>query len=200
MSRDALVVGISTYAYGKLGNLNTPAADAEAVAQRLESSPSPFSVTRLPVIVDKSADALKTGKKTGVTLKQLKTALINLFKPQGESHADVALFYFSGHGLYDESMRKGYLATSDVDPDEEKWGYALSDLRELVQSSPSRRQIIWLDCCHSGSLFAISDANPGEKSSYSRCFVAGSREFERTFELVSGQYSVLTEALLQGLP
>ena len=199
MSRDALVVGISTYAYGKLGSLNTPAADAEAVAQRLESSPSPFRVTRLPVIVDKPADALKTGKKTPVTLKQLKTALINLFKPQGESHADVALFYFSGHGLYDESMRKGYLAASDVDPDEEKWGYALSDLRELVQSSPSRRQIIWLDCCHSGSLFAISDANPGEKSGYSRCFVAGSREFERTFELVSGQYSVLTEALLQGL-
>jgi len=199
MSRDALVVGISTYEYSRLGKLNATSLDAEAVAQKLESSPLPFRVMRLPGIKDKQRDTIKVGKTTEVTLKELKIALINLFKPKGESHADTALFYFSGHGLYDESMQKGYLAASDVNPDQEKWGYSLSDLRELVQSSPVRRQIIWLDCCHSGSLLAINEANPGEKAGYSRCFIAGAREFELAYELTSGEHGVLTEALLQGL-
>jgi len=124
--------------------------------------------------------------------------LFNLGGDQGDNHADTALFYFSGHGLYDDN-RSGYLATSDVNPDEEKWGYLLRDLRELVQSSPVRRQIIWLDCCHSGSLLAINQANPGEKAGYSRCFIASAREFELAYELTSGEHGVLTDALLKGL-
>ena len=59
MSRDALVVGISSYSYSKLGLLTAPAIDAEAIAKQLESSPNPFRVTRLPAVKDKDNDALK---------------------------------------------------------------------------------------------------------------------------------------------
>ena len=42
---------------------------------------------------------------------------------------------------------EGFLATSDSEPDNEKWGISLKNLRELLRDSPVRQQIIWLDCC-----------------------------------------------------
>ena len=199
MSRDALVVGISTYSYGGLNNLEAPVKDAEAIAQCLENSSYPFRIERLPGIKDKANDGLKTGNKTQVSLRQLQKALIRYFKPSGETYSDTVLFYYSGHGLYDELTGKSYLATSDADPEDNKWGYALRDLSELLQDSPVKRQIIWLDCCHSGGLVAVKDANPGEQSGYSRCFVAASQAIESAYELSSGSHGVLTDGLLQGL-
>ena len=199
MGRDALIVGISTYIYSGLKNLEAPAKDAEAIAQQLESSPSPFRVERLPGIKDKADDGMKTGKKTQVSLRQLKEALVRYFKPRGETYSDTVLFYYSGHGLYDHLTGNSYLATSDANPEDEKWGYALRDLSELLRDSPVKRQIIWLDCCHSGELIVLKDANLGEQAGYSRCFVAASQAIETAYELASGSYSVLTDGLLQGL-
>ena len=199
MGRDALTVGISTYIYRGLKNLEAPARDSEAIAQRLESSVSPFRVERLPGVKDKANDGLKTGKTSQVTLRKLQKALVRYFKPRGTTYSDTVLFYFSGHGLYDDLTGKSYLATSDTDPEDNKWGYALTDLSALLRDSPVKRQIIWLDCCHSGGLIAVKDANPGEQSGYSRCFVAASQEIESAYELTSGSYSVLTDGLLQGL-
>ncbi len=199
MGRDALIVGISTYTYSGLKNLEAPAKDAEAIAQQLESSAFPFRVERLPGIKDKADDGMKTGKKTQVSLRQLKEALVRYFKPRGETYTDTVLFYYSGHGLYDELTGNSYLATSDANPEDEKWGYALRDLSELLRDSPVKRQIIWLDCCHSGELVVVKDANLGEQAGYSRCFVAASQVIETAYELASGSYSVLTDGLLQGL-
>ena len=199
MGRSALTVGISTYSYHHLKNLDAPARDAEAIAQQLESSFSPFRVERLPGVKDKANDGLKTGKTSAVTLRQLQEALVRYFKPRGTTYSDTVLFYFSGHGLYDDLTGKSYLATSDTNPEDNKWGYPLTDLSALLRDSPVKRQIIWLDCCHSGGLIAVKDANPGEQLGYSRCFVAASQEIESAYELTSGSYSVLTDGLLQGL-
>lgn len=201
MGRSALTVGISTYSYQGLKNLEAPARDAEAIAQQLASSFPPFQVKRLPEVKDKANDGLKTGKtsRSPVTLRQLQEALVRYFKPRGTTYSDTVLFYFSGHGLYDDLTGKSYLATSDTNPEDNKWGYALTDLSALLRDSPVKRQIIWLDCCHSGGLIVVNDANPGEQSGYSRCFVAASQEIEPAYELTSGSYSVLTDGLLQGL-
>jgi WD40 repeat protein/energy-coupling factor transporter ATP-binding protein EcfA2 len=199
MGRSALTVGISTYSYRGLKNLEAPARDAEAIAQQLEASFSPFRVERLPGVKDKANDGLKTGKTSQVTLRHLQEALVRYFKPRGTTYSDTVLFYFSGHGLYDDLTGKSYLATSDTNREDNKWGYALTDLSALLRDSPVKRQIIWLDCCHSGGLIAVKDANPGEQSGYSRCFVAASQEIESAYELTSGSYSVLTDGLLQGL-
>ncbi len=193
MSRDALVVGISNYTHlNPLGEV--PANDAEAIAQILESGSSPFKVTRLPAVIDNTNDALKTGVKTKVLLNQLETALEQLFNPEGKNHPDTALFYFSGHGIY--KKERGYLATSDTDPNGNDCGYRLTDLLELVvKKSPIKRQIIWLDCCNSGSLIVLN----GDQNGYSRCFVTSSREHEEAFQLASGSHGVLTDAILKGL-
>jgi uncharacterized protein YjbI with pentapeptide repeats/energy-coupling factor transporter ATP-binding protein EcfA2 len=196
MSRDALVVGIG--AYEELSRLTAPAEDAEAIAQLLTHH-SDFQVKRLPEVVQNNA--LRVGQKTKVTLEELEEAIVQLFLPSGRSIPDTALFYFSGHGLRKErGIPEGFLAASDADPKSGNWGIRLKWLREVLQESPIRQQIVWLDCCFSGELFNIDEANPGEKGKgRDRCFIAAAREFEAAYESIGNPHSVLTQAILAGL-
>lgn len=199
MSRDALVIGINTYQH--LPFLRSPAQDAEAIAQQLEQNGN-FQVWRLPQFLDPfESYERRVAQNSEVTLAQIEEALVRLFKPEGEHIPDTALFYFSGHGLRkNKGIQEGYLATSDANPDEEKWGLSLQWLRRLLQASPVRQQVIWLDCCYSGELLNFEEADPGNRGQGGdRCFITASREFEVAYAEAIGQHSVLTEALLQGL-
>ncbi|BAZ19935.1 pentapeptide repeat-containing protein [Kalymmatonema gypsitolerans NIES-4073] len=200
MSRDALVVGINTYSYERLSHLTAPAQDAEAIATLLKDY-GEFNVRRLPGVKDKQNNTIRVGQKTQVSLTQLEEAIVQLFKPEGKNIPDTALLYFSGHGLRkNKGIQEGFLATSDVNPDLGNWGIRLKWLRELMQESPIRQQIIWLDCCYSGELLNFAEADPGDRGKRrDRCFIAASREFEVAYETISSNHSVLTEALLQAL-
>jgi Caspase domain len=200
MIRDALVVGINTYQYERLSNLTAPALDAEAVAKLLENY-GEFNVKRLPATPDKENNIPRVALGRKVTLTQLEAAIVQLFKPEGRNIPDTALLYFSGHGLRkNQGIQEGFLATSDTNPDEGKWGLPLQWLRRLLQESEVRQQIIWLDCCYSGELLNFADADPGDRGKgRDRCFIAASREFEPAFESIGTNHSVLTTALLQAL-
>jgi len=196
MSRDALVVGINSYV--NLPNLSAPSEDAEAIAQRLEQDGN-FQVKRLPETVKDGK--LQVGKQTQVTLRELQEALKQLFKPDSKQVPDSALFYFSGHGLrVDLGVQEGFLATSDINPEFNFFGLPLRWLRQILDESPIRQQIIWLDCCHSGSLVNVAEADPGERGQgRDRCFIAASRDFETAWQDINSTYSVLTKELLAGL-
>lgn len=201
MSRDALVVGINTYNCPQLPRLRSPARDAEGIAQRLSESDS-FQVWRIPEYLDPfENNAPRVAQNQEVILRDLKTALERLFLPEGNNYPDTALFYFSGHGIRSTGrIKEGFLATSDTNPDDDKWGLSLQWLRRLLEESPIRRQVIWLDCCYSGELLNFDEANPGDKGkARDRCFIAASREFEESWQDVNSDYSVLTKVLLQGL-
>jgi energy-coupling factor transporter ATP-binding protein EcfA2 len=200
MSRDALVVGVNIYDYAHLKSLNAPAEDAEAIAQMLTKY-GDFRVRRLPGVKDRENDAIRVGRSTKVKLTQLKEALVQLFKPEGENIPDAALLYFSGHGLrQDLGIQEGFLATSDVNPADERWGVSLRWLRQLLRESPIRQQIVWLDCCYSGELLNFAETDPGDRGEGKSLFlIAASREFEEAYEEVRGQHGVLTAALLKGL-
>jgi uncharacterized protein YjbI with pentapeptide repeats len=120
---------------------------------------------------------------------------------RSRSIPDTALFYFSGHGLRKKrGVSEGFLASSDCDPQKSFWGLSLRWLRELLEASPIKQQIVLLDCCHSGELFNFNEANPGDRGlARDRCFIAASREFEAAQVSLDSEYSVLTQALLQGL-
>ncbi len=202
MSRDALVVGINQYY--SLKPLNTPAADAEAIAQYLETYGNFQVVHRLPLIIQDdqfTVDAEVEPEKL-VTAAKLEQALSQLFNPEGTHIPETALFFFAGHGHRKNigGILEGYLATSETNPNRRDWGVSLKWLRALLQKSPIKQQVVWLDCCYSGELLNFDDADPGDRGAgYGRCFIAASREYEAAYESASSQHGVLTEVLLQKL-
>lgn len=195
MSRDALIVGVNTYQH--LPSLQAPARDAEAIAHQLQTY-GEFCVHRLPEVIQ--ANTPQVGMTTQVSLRELEAALIRLFKPKGNHIPQTALFYFSGHGLQKEAgIQEGFLAVSDTNPDASFYGLSLFWLRRLLQESPVRQRIIWLDCCHSGELLNFLEADPGAHPSTDRLFMAASRDYETAYESLTSPYSVFTQALLTGL-
>ena len=200
MIRDALVVGINNYQDEKLKNLSAPAIDAEAIAQMLEKYGN-FNVTRFPEAIDKNTNEAYIAKTLNLSFKDLKNALVQLFKPEGRQIPDTALFYFSGHGVReDRGIQEGFLATSDVDTNLEFYGLSLRWLRDLLEESPIKQQIIWLDCCHSGVILNFNQYDPGGHGKVrDRYFIAACREFEFSYEDLGSQYSVLTKVLLAAL-
>ncbi len=183
MIRDALVVGINNYEH--LQPLKTPANDAEAIARCLGQNDN-FRVWRVPELIDpfKKARIVAPGQaKEEYLVRQndLEQAIARLFLAEGRNTPDTVLFYFSGHGLRKPpgTSQEGYLATCDSNPDDSKWGFSLSELKGILEKSRVRQQIIWLDCCYSGELINLEDANPGNRGRVSdRCFIAACREFE----------------------
>jgi uncharacterized protein YjbI with pentapeptide repeats len=198
MSRVAVVVGINKYNYSGLRDLSAPANDAEAIAQRLEKYGN-FTVIRLPESIDGDTKKPFVGKSKELTLVALESALENLFCPDSKQCPDTVLFYFSGHGLI-KKRGEGFLATSDTNPSLGLHGLSLRWLRDLLKDSPIKQQLVWLDCCHSGAMMNVSEADAGALgNARDRCFIAASRDFEVAYQAIGSPYSVLTKALLDGL-
>jgi formylglycine-generating enzyme required for sulfatase activity/uncharacterized caspase-like protein len=137
-TRRALIVANSEYQAGFRG-LVSPARDAEELARVLgDPSIGGFEVT---TILDRSAGAISD-------------AIDVFFNHSGARRDDLLLLYFSGHGVTVEDGHL-YLAAADSQ-------FAGSVLRratavaagfvdETMRRSRSRRQILILDCCHSGA-------------------------------------------------
>tara|TARA_R110000868_G_scaffold77299_4_gene221508 strand:+ start:756 stop:1709 length:954 start_codon:yes stop_codon:yes gene_type:complete len=105
----------------------------------------------MKTVLDRHSDGTKnfdvlletsTGSKNCISRKELKNHVETLFADK----ADIALFYFSGHG-YIESTG-GYLITSECSDGDD--GLAMNDILHIANESPARNKIIILDCCHSG--------------------------------------------------
>ncbi len=206
MSRDALVVGINKYPFlkdsstGNHKHLTTPAGDAEAIAQLLEAHNN-FRVTRFPA--SNINGKLQVDPDKPLKIEELEKAILDLFLPESGFSPETALLFFAGHGLRKQlrtSLTQGFLATSDVCPGKSVWGFSLRDLWEILQQSPVKQQIIWLDCCFSGELLNFKDTELGRHSSgCDRFLIAASREYEVAYQQLDGKHGVLTGALLAGL-
>ena len=139
--RRALVVGIDDYPAAPLtGCVNDAKAMAKLLRTHEDGSPN-FAVR------------VMTAPSRTVTRPVLREALAQLFSESDE--ADVALFYFAGHGT--ENNLGGYIVTSDAK--EYDAGIALTDVLTLANRSRARECVILLDSCHSGHLGAIPALN-----------------------------------------
>lgn len=74
---------------------------------------------------------------------QLKASIKELF----EKDAEIALFFFAGHGHVEEGG--GYLITSDSNKGDD--GVSLTEIITFANNSPAKNKIIILDSCHSGA-------------------------------------------------
>lgn len=64
---------------------------------------------------------------------------------------EVALFYFAGHGFFDEDINTGFIIPQNYSQEEDN-GIRIDDILEIARRNPRiQNTIIILDCCQSGS-------------------------------------------------
>ncbi len=80
--------------------------------------------------------------ETKITAALIKEHLHELFTEK----ADVALFYFAGHGTVNNLG--GYLVTRDYEPF--KLGVPMPELITLANNAEADEVVVIIDCCHSG--------------------------------------------------
>jgi len=139
--RIALIVGVNHYEHG--GHLYGCVNDAhsvKAILARHDDGSVNFDCQLLT----------GTGPSETVKRGDLKDQITELFKED----ADIALFYFAGHGHIEATG--GYLLTSDAARGYE--GVSLTEILTIANNSPAKNKLIILDSCHSGMAGTPSEA------------------------------------------
>ena len=125
--RKALVVGINNYPAAPLkGCCNDSEAIKDLLTNHGNGNPN-FDVWQ------------KNNVSTKAELRQLIEQCFS-------GDADVAVFYYSGHGHIDSVG--GYLVTPDYTPHD--WGVSLQEVLTIANNSKCKERIIILDSCYSG--------------------------------------------------
>jgi hypothetical protein len=143
--RKALVVATYAYRDAGLSQLAAPGHDAEAFAAVLEDAEiAGFSVTTL------------LNEPNHVVAE----AVEDFYADCGRN--DLALLYFSGHGLKDDDGRL-YLAMANTRRDRlRSTSLPAAHVNDAMDGSPSRRKVLILDCCYSGAFPAGRSAKSDE--------------------------------------
>ena len=138
MMRKALVVGIDYYS--DANNLFGCVSDAYSVKSVLDRNSDGTLNFSCKIHVASNED-------TAIERKELKNLAEDLFSDD----SDIALFYFSGHGYFENTG--GYLITSECKHGDD--GFSLTELLIIANESQAKNKIIILDCCHSGFMGKI---------------------------------------------
>jgi uncharacterized caspase-like protein len=151
----ALIIGNDRYDDPKLAQLKTPAADSQALARILgDASIGSFDEV-MPLINQSETKARRA---------------ISQFLA-GKEPDDLVLLYFSGHGVLDDRGRL-YLALKDTLVSLLKaTSIPSSFIADEMDSCRSKRQILVLDCCHSG---AFARGTKGEQKAITENTFEGS--------------------------
>ena len=173
--KQALVVGIDNYP-GKM-QLEGCANDATRLAEVLDEND------------DNSKNFIVKREVNVCTKSRLRQLIINLFNRD----ADIALFYFSGHGYVGESG--SYIVTPDFYPGDE--GVSMDEILRYANESDIKNKIIILDCCHSGAFGAPASMKGMTSLRKGITILTASRDNEAAFE-VNG-LGIFTGLLIEAL-
>jgi WD40 repeat protein len=133
----ALLIGVSKYEAG-LSPIPTAVSDVKTM-QRVLQNPQLGGF-----------DVIKILENPDLITMQI--AIEELFKNCEKD--DLTLLFFSGHGITDDSNRL-YLTTCSTRKDAfYATAVSASNVQNIMRKSPSRRQVVILDCCYSGA-FAL---------------------------------------------
>ncbi|SEA44449.1 caspase family protein [Rubrimonas cliftonensis] len=184
----ALLIGNSVYEHARLARLSAPSADVIALREALG---------------DKAIAGFETELLLNAGLDEARAAINRLFANRHPD--DTVLLYYSGHGVRD-AHGDLYLALPRTDPDDPSPMSLDADfIRKRMSRSGSRRQVLMLDCCHSGAfqpgaksggsdLLVRTDFDPG---GHGRFVLAASGAEESAFE-VDGR-SIFTRHVVDAL-
>ena len=138
----ALVVGVNYYSDKRIPNLSGCVNDAKEVARLLKHNGDSSRSRNFDC-----KELYATGPDHAVNRAAIKDEARRLF----QSKAEIALFYFSGHG-YIESTG-GFINGSDSTRGDE--GLSLRELVDLANGSSARHRIVILDSCYSGAAGSV---------------------------------------------
>jgi len=141
MAKVALLVSVGSFIHPDLQPLPKAAADVDAMQQTLlDPDLGAFHPANLTVLKDPPK-------------RDLDAALYHLFL-SNRQRDDLLLFYFSGHGLVDESYHF-YFSSRETEKRAGKLlpytAVAASTIHQWMSKSRCRRQALILDCCYSGA-------------------------------------------------
>lgn len=182
MNRRALIIGINYYEHGS--PLHGCVDDAHAVKAVLERNGD--GSVNFDCILDTG-----TGPTDRVDRAELKDRIEELFKDD----ADVALFYFAGHGHIEAAG--GYLLASDSRRGDE--GVSLSEVLTFANASPAKNKVVILDSCHSGIAGTVpNDGNIATIAEGVTVLTASTAEQYATEENGQGVFTTLFVDALHG--
>lgn len=184
--RKALIIGINDY--DEINPLNWCENDAVGMQQALSrnSDGSPNFDVQL----------LTTNNPEGVRGKLTKQMVRSLFS----GDADVALFYFAGHGAFNEDMSEGILCLQDYSHDDDNGFIRISDILNYANSSAIKNKIIILDSCNSGA--AGEDRTRNDNISVignGVVILTACTKKEFATESLADEHGLFTALLLEGL-
>ena len=192
--REALIVAVSDYGDPRLGKLRAPAADAEKLA----------AVLRNPEIGAFDVEVLRNPEE-----RDLRRRLATFFGAERRAD-DLLLVHFSCHGVKDQGGEL-YLACADTEKDLlDATGIDATWLNRRIGRCRSKRIVVLLDCCFSGSFPFGMHARAGDEvdvqahlEGRGRAVITASNAMEYAYEgdelTGHGQPSVFTDAVVEGL-
>ncbi len=194
MAKFALLVGVSEYEPG-LTPLPSASRDVEALKQVLiHQEMGEFAAADVTVL-------------TNPLRQVMERAIYKLFSNRQKD--DLVLFYFSGHGVKDES-RNLFLSSGETSLERGKLvtptAVAARFLHDSMNGSKSERQVIILDCCFSGAfpdgLTAKDDGSvdiQAQLGSKGRAILTSSTSTQYSFEQEGSDLSIYTRYLVEGI-
>jgi hypothetical protein len=193
IARDALIVAVADYSDRRLRQLRAPAVDAERLAG---------------VLRDPSIGGFRVEVASDVREGELRRRLARFFANRHPD--DLLLVHFSCHGVKDDSGEL-YLAAMDTDSDVlAATGLAAGWLNDQIGRCRSKRIVVLLDCCFSGSFPFGSLRRAGEQVNIQdhlggrgRAVITASNSMEFSYEgdelAGAGQPSFFTGAVVEAL-
>lgn len=194
-SKFALIIGNSEYQDARLAQLLTPGQDAGRLAEVLQAQEI-GGFDEVTPLINESESRLRR--------------VINRFFARG-TRDDLLLLYFSGHGVLDDQGLL-YFATKDTEFDAlSATAISAHFVRQEMDRSYSRRQVLILDCCNSGAFrraktglgASVGTAATFEVKGYGRVVLTATDATQYAWEdeKITGEAanSVFTYYLIQGL-
>lgn len=137
-----LLVGVNQYQDEHFPALAYSAVDCQELGAALTDAIKEFP--RKQIITHHDFAAFPTFEAVFNSLKQIISSA---------SSQDTVLFYFSGHGVIEQTSQQAVLCLSDTQNDSLlTTGLQMQELLHLLESCAARYQLIWLDACHSGNM------------------------------------------------
>ncbi len=192
----ALIIGNTEYSDSSLVQLTAPGKDAQNLARILNST---------DICAFDNVDILLNQPEPIV-----RDAIDSFF--DSKKMDDLLVLYFSGHGIRDE-IGALYLAVQNTNRYRLRTTAIKSDfIRESMDQSRSRRQILILDCCNSGAFSqgtkavtggSVGTASAFEGNGYGRIVLTASDSTQFAWEgdkiIGETENSLFTHFLIKGL-